>query len=117
MRLLAYRRTIDPSVVDAVFAMPNGFFHLQRADGSSPEGAKIQFGFRDRMPDLGKVAHGYDFLVSGGANRTAQLELESRWHELVAEALTVPGGLTALARFIAGVYERSGSEMRASGAR
>ncbi len=115
MRLFAYRRTADAAVVDAVFSSPHGILHVQRVNASATGGSKIHYAFPDGMPDFGKVAEGYDVIVSAGTGSDARLGLESQWHELIARALLLPHGFEAMVRFFADAYERFRPEVRSGG--
>ena len=73
--------------------------HLQRVDSPEVEGSKIQVTVAPSVPTLEFAAEGYEPLARLGSGPTARLDYESRWHELMISALTVPDREIFLARF------------------
>jgi hypothetical protein len=99
MPLLAYVRTDNPPLVDAVFAEAGGFTHLQWVGQAEAGDARIQYRAAERLPDLGVAADGYEVLVWGEGRPGAGLDFESRWHELITTALT-SSAVSAVARYL-----------------
>jgi hypothetical protein len=100
MRLVAYRRSEDLPLVDAVFADRSGYLHAQLVDAPDAEDARIQFALSPQMPDLGGEVSGHEEIARAGSGPDARLDLEMRWHQLIANAFSGPDGATAVLRFV-----------------